>query len=159
MERVERIRAGPRLDTKWAIGASCKESPLSPISEQTFSPYESKYNSPVSARRIPDTQPFEWPLKSPITVADKAVVQDQSQEMKDEYEMERVKPRNKWEQDEYDRKLAEEWAREAASRGFTVSLPPPTRQGGGGGFFRRDQENQVYFPPPPSKAKSPKPRK
>lgn len=159
MERVERIRAGPRLDTKWAIGASINESPLSPISEQTFSPYESKYNSPVSARRIPGTQPFEWPLKSPIIVADKAVVQVRSQEMTDEYEMERVKPRNKWEQDEYDRKLAEEWAREAASRGFTVSLPPPTRQGGGGGFFRRDQENQVYFPPPPSMAKSPKSRK
>lgn len=159
MERVERIRTGPRLDTKWAIGASSNESPLSPISEQAFSPYKSKYNSPVSARQIPGTQPFEWPLKSPITVAEKAVVQEQIQEVKDEYAMERVKPRNKWEQDEYDRKLAEEWAREAASRGFTVSLPPCTRQGGGGGFFSRDQESQVYFPPPPSKAKSLNPRK
>ena len=158
MERVERIRVGPRLDTKWAISASSNESPLSPISEQTFSPYQSKYNSPVSARRIPGTQPFEWPLKSPITVVEKAVVQEKSQEMKDGYEMERVKPKNKWEQDEYDRKLAEEWAREAASRGFTVSLPPPTKQGSGGGFFRRDRESQVYFPPPPLQAKSPKPR-
>lgn len=153
MERIERIRAGPRVDTKWATGAPSTIDE-SPISEQTFSPYESRYNSPISARRIPPgTMPFEWPLKSPLAAASPV----EREEEKDEYEMERVRPKTKWEQDEYDRKLAEEWAREAASRGFTVSLPPPVK--GGGAFSRPRQESQVYFPPPPTKAKNLKPRK
>lgn len=158
MERIDRIRAGPRVDTKWAIGAPSTIDE-SPIMEQTFSPYESKYNSPISARHIPGSMAFEWPLGSPTTIAGQAVVPEQKEKEKekDEYEMERVKPRNKWEQDEYDRKLAEEWAREAASRGFTIAQPAPASRGNA--FNRREQESKVYFPPPPTKAKSPKPRK
>ena len=150
---MQRIREGPRLDTKWAIGTPGVVGE-SPISEQTFSPYESKYNSPTSARRAPPgTMPFEWPLKSPLV----AVSPVERVDEKKDFEMERVRPRNKWEQGEYDRRLAAEWAEEAASRGFTVSLPP--RANTGSAFKRPDPESQIYFPPPPTKAKSPKPRK
>lgn len=50
-----------------------------------------------------------------------------------------VRPRDQRERDEMDRRLAEEWAREVASKGFTVA--PSVRV--------QEVPGMQHFPPPP----------
>ena len=164
----------PKLDTKWPVSASQRSlthvSPQSPLGGfETWSPYHSQYSSPISARAVPVEKAYslynspvsaravpaekapagwDWPLKSPVS--GETIREDRAEkgEMGGTVEMGRVRPMGKRERDEADRRLAEEWAREVAAKGFTVSVPP--KKGGdiGGGLAVN-----MFFPPPPTKEK------
>jgi hypothetical protein len=126
--------APPPVDTKWEPKAESvyHASPVSanPFNnDKTFSPYSSKYNSPVSARAVAQGE-FSWPLPSPGAThkAPQFVVTEQG------YEMEKVAPQQPpppLTVVDY-AKLRKEMEMEAASKGFTVTPtlafpPPPTR--------------------------------
>lgn len=129
---MQRVLPTPRVTTKWATDMSTvqDESPMTANTylndKHGFSPYSSRYNSPVSAREVPQPQQWEWPMQSANSV--KNLAQGQQG-----YEMEKVRggasvvtPVDK---EQEDQRLHEEWAMEAAARGFTVApvmgLPPP----------------------------------
>ncbi|OBT78780.1 hypothetical protein VF21_02506 [Pseudogymnoascus sp. 05NY08] len=112
-----RVLPAPRVTTKWESNMSgvMEESPMSANAylndKNGFSPYSSQYNSPVSARDAVAPQQWEWPQQHG-------------------YEMEKVSsvvtPVDK---EQEDQRLHQEWAMEAATRGFTGSssmgMPPP----------------------------------
>jgi hypothetical protein len=114
---TNRVLPAPRVTTKWESNMSGvhEESPMSANAylndKNGFSPYSSQYNSPVSARDAVAPQQWEWPQQHG-------------------YEMEKVStvvtPVDK---EQEDQRLHQEWAMEAATRGFTVSssmgMPPP----------------------------------
>lgn len=111
---TNRVLPAPRVTTKWESNMSgvMEESPMSANAylndKNGFSPYSSQYNSPVSARDAVAPQQWEWP-------------QQQG------FEMEKV--RTPVDKEQEDQRLHQEWAMEAATRGFTVApmmdLPPP----------------------------------
>lgn len=125
-----RIQQVPRVDTKWAPQASLDESPLSASgygTDRHFSPYSSKYSSPVSARDAQPVQMWEWPLQGAGGGGAGQMQDGGGWEMAErEREVERMRA-------EEESRMREEWAMEAASRGFTVAPvlgvppPPPTR--------------------------------
>ncbi|KFY10482.1 hypothetical protein V492_05002 [Pseudogymnoascus sp. VKM F-4246] len=111
---TNRVMPAPRLTTKWESNMSgvMEESPMSANTylndKHGFSPYSSQYNSPVSARDAVAPQKWDWP-------------QQQGFEME--------KTRTPVDKEQEDQRLHQEWAMEAATRGFTVAptmnLPPP----------------------------------
>ncbi|KFZ23399.1 hypothetical protein V502_02122 [Pseudogymnoascus sp. VKM F-4520 (FW-2644)] len=112
---TNRVLPAPRVTTKWESNMSGvqEESPMSANAylndKPGFSPYSSQYNSPVSARDAVAPQQWEWP-------------QQQG------YEMEKVRSAGTpVDKEQEDQRLHQEWAMEAATRGFTVSptMPPP----------------------------------
>lgn len=112
---TNRVLPAPRLTTKWESNMSDvrEESPMSANAylndKNGFSPYSSQYNSPISARDAMAPQQWEWP-------------QQQG------YEMEKVRSAGTpVDKEQEDQRLHQEWAMEAATRGFTVSptMPPP----------------------------------
>ncbi len=120
------IIQAPGVDTKWtAASTTMEESPYSATAtERKISPYSSQYTSPASAHGEPPLKPWEWPL-SPVTVPGQAVTSPTighfpDEKNRDQYEMDRIMLSKK-EQSSHDLRLAEQRAKEAASRGFTVA--------------------------------------
>ncbi|OBT67162.1 hypothetical protein VE03_02681 [Pseudogymnoascus sp. 23342-1-I1] len=112
---TNRVMPAPRLTTKWESDMSGvqEESPMSANAylndKNGFSPYSSQYNSPISARDAIAPQQWEWPQQHG-------------------YEMEKVRSAGTpVDKEQEDQRLHQEWAMEAATRGFTVSamMPPP----------------------------------
>lgn len=143
-------RHAPTLDTKFSVQSqsSFGGSPQSP--SQAWSPYHSQYSSPISARAIPNSEKggqgvWEWPLKSPGGTVRHAPSDGDlgcrggvlGGGVGEAHEL--VRPRDQRERDEMDRRLAEEWAREVASKGFTVA--PSVRV--------QEVPGMQHFPPPP----------
>ncbi|KFY25820.1 hypothetical protein V493_04420 [Pseudogymnoascus sp. VKM F-4281 (FW-2241)] len=112
---VNRVLPAPRVTTKWESDMSgvMEESPMSANAylndKHGFSPYSSQYNSPISARDVVAPQQWEWPQQPG-------------------FEMDRVRTAGTpVDKEQEDQRLHQEWAMEAATRGFTVSpmMPPP----------------------------------
>jgi hypothetical protein len=134
----QRVLPAPRVTTKWEsdMGGLQEESPMTANTylndKHGFSPYSSRYNSPISARDVPAPHQWEWPLPSANSVKNLAAAGGQQG-----FEMEKVRSGGNnvvtpIDKEQEDQRLHQEWAMEAAARGFTVApkqemLPPPPR--------------------------------
>lgn len=130
-----RVLPAPRVTTKWDsdMKGLQEESPMTANTylneSKGFSPYSSKYSSPVSARDALAPGQWEWPLPSANSVKHLA-------RSNEGFVMEKIRGGGSTvvtpvDKEQADQMLHQEWAMEAASRGFTVaptlSLPYPPR--------------------------------